>query len=163
MSHSCIEYMWFHYPSVCDLHFLLLLLISIPQLLLQQSSLMFSEEWDNPSASSSPVVWVRVLPGALMGSWRELFPTGLSKKQREHKPWSGREGNKYIDLKGLNYFFSLSFFPCPHGSITRRAKGGNVLIVAGVSVTESFSYCANKPEVSSPPNQIGVYQLFQPL
>lgn len=105
------------------------------------------EERDNPSASSSPAVWVRFLPGGLMVCWRELFPTVLSKKQCAHESWSGREGNKSIDLKVLNHFFSLSF-PCPHWSITRRAKAGNVLTVAGVSRTESFSHCANKAEVS---------------
>lgn len=84
-----------------------------------------------------------------MGSWRELFPTGLSKKQCAHKPWSGREGNKSVYLKVLNYFFSLSF-PCPHWSISRCAKGGNVLMAAGVSGTESFSHSANKPGQSAP-------------
>ena len=60
-----------------------------------------------------------------------------------HKSWSGREGNKSIDLK--------VYFPCPHRSITTHAKAGNVLTVAGISGTESFSHCANKPEVSRPP------------
>lgn len=109
-----------------------------------------SEERDNPSASYSPVLWVRFLPGGLMVSWRELFLTGLSKKQCAHESQSGREGNKSIDLKVLNDFFSLSF-PCPHWSITRCAKAGNVLMVAGKSRTESFSHCASKPEVSQPP------------
>lgn len=107
------------------------------------------EERDNPSASFSPVVWVSFFLGGLMVSWKELFPTGLCKKQCAHESWSGREGNRSIDLKVLNYFFSLSL-PCPHQLITRRAKAGNVLAVTGVSGTESFSHCANRPEVSQP-------------
>lgn len=61
-----------------------------------------------------------------------------------------KAGNESIGLKVLNYFFSLSF-PCPHQLTTRCAKGRNVLTVAGVSGTESFSHCANKPEVSQSP------------
>lgn len=61
-----------------------------------------------------------------------------------------KAGNESIGLKVLNYFFSLSF-PCPHQLTTRRAKGRSVLTVAGVSGTESFSHCANKPEVSQSP------------
>lgn len=80
-----------------------------------------SEERDNPSASFSPLVWVSFFLGGLMVSWKELFPTGLCKKQCAHESQSGKEGNRSIDLKVLNYFFSLSF-PCPHQLITRHAK-----------------------------------------
>lgn len=50
-----------------------------------------SEERDNPSASSPPVVWVSFLPEGLMASWRELFPTGPSKSNVHEMKWKTRK------------------------------------------------------------------------
>lgn len=92
----------------------------------------------------------QVFTGGIHGQVKRVVRNRTEQKAMCTWVMKWKAGNESIGLKVFNYLFSLSFL-CPHQLTTRRAKGRNVLTVAGVSGTESFSHCANKPKVSQSP------------